>query len=219
MDANEFGNYLKLIRDKSLSRPAMADKAGVHVNTIKAYEMDGRLPDVDYLAALAIETGHCFSDLINKRLLAGKLGQIAQEKHLFVEEVRGERGEYEVVDPRPTGVEAIPVLGSNNLKLIDKTLLPSGINIRVLKLFDGRHQTDSTSQVMLVNTEDKAVQDGQLFVIDIGNGAISRRVHHGLAGSLMLATDNPGMTPLTVPAEQVDNIVFLGRVVCAISYF
>lgn len=216
MDATEFGIYIQQIRDKFLSRKAMAEKSGLHSNSIKGYEVEGRLPDVDYLAALSVETGHCFSDLINKRLLAGKLGQVAQEKHLFVEEVRGE---YDTSDTRVTGVEAIPVIGSNEVKLIDKTLIPGGTDVGVLQIFDNRQQTDSASQVMLVDTKDKAIQSGQLYVIDIGQGPISRRVQHGLSGSLMLATDIPGMTPLTVPAEQVDNIVFLGRVVCVISYF
>lgn len=213
MDAIEFGNYIKLIRDNVLSRPAMAKKSGLHVNTIKGYEMEGRLADIDYLAALAVETGHCFSDLVNKRLLAGKFGQIAEEQHLMVSDISAD---YKV--SKKSSTVTIPVFGSKQKMFLDTKMLPTGIEQDNLALFDARHQTDFQPQILVFNTADKAVQDGQLFVIDIGNGAIVRRLQNGLGGSLLLATDSPGMAPLAVSREQIDNITIVGRVVCVLSY-
>ncbi|WP_460862226.1 S24 family peptidase [Rheinheimera gaetbuli] len=213
MDAIEFGNYIKLIRDNVLSRPAMAKKSGLHVNTIKGYEMEGRLADIDYLAALAVETGHCFADLINKRLMAGKLGGVAEEQHLLVSDIRAD---YKVTKKSQT--LAIPVYGSNSKLHIDNRLLPNGIEHAALALFDARQLVEFNSQVLMFNTAEKTIQDGQLYIVDIGNGAVVRQVQNGLGGAIILSSDKSGITPLTVPREQIDHITVLGRVVCLLSY-
>lgn len=213
MDPIEFGNYILQIRDNALTRKDMAEKTGLHVNTLRGYELEGRLPDIDYLAALAVEAKHDLADLLNKRLLAGKLGRVAEEQHLMVQEAGGD---YSVSKELPTA--NIPVIGCNESRHIDVKLLPENVDSGDLALFDSRQQADFQSQVMVVNTADKVVRDGQVYIVDFGNGAMPRRVQLGLGGSLLLATDSPGMAPLAVPREQIDNITLVGRVVCVLSY-
>lgn len=214
MDANQFGDFIMQIRDKVLSRPAMAEKYIWHVNTIKAYEKDGRLPDIDYLAALSVETGHCFADLVNKRLMAGKLANVAEEQHLLVSDTRAD---YKVT--KRSSTLAIPVYGSNTKLHLDNKLIPNGVEHSALTVFDANQQGELNSQVFIFNTADKTIFDGQLYIVDIGNGAVVRQVQSGLGGAIILSSDKSGIAPLTVPREQVDHITVLGRVVCAINYF
>jgi hypothetical protein len=214
MDANEFGSYIKQIRDKFLSRPAMSEKTGLHVNTIKGYEMEGRLADIDYLAALAIETGHDFADLVNKRLKAGKFAKTVKTNHLMLQEINGT---YQA--SKKLSLVYIPVIGSNEERYLDKSLLPKGVEHSHLELFEAGQQVELKSQILLVNTSDKVIQEGHLYLLDIGNGPVARRVQSGLAGSLLLVTDNPSIAPITVLKEQMSDITFIGRVVCAINYF
>ncbi|MCD1597900.1 hypothetical protein [Rheinheimera aquimaris] len=213
MDANQFGEYIMQIRDKVLSRPAMAEKHGWHVNTIKSYEKEGRLPDIDYLAALSIETGHCFSDLVNKRLMAGKMGSSGKAQQLMVGEVTAT---YEVSKQAP--VVALPVFDSKEQIFIDSRLLPGNIPHEYLVLFNADAEANFYSQLFVFNKLEKVIQDGQLYLLDIGSGAVVRRVQNGIAGAIVLSSDQSGFAPLTVSREQIDHITVMGRVVCTINY-
>ncbi|WP_027671273.1 XRE family transcriptional regulator [Rheinheimera baltica] len=213
MDMIEFGSYILQIRDNVLTRKDMAEKTQLHVNTIRSYELEGRLPDIDYLAALALETGHCFSDLVNKRLLAGKLGRIVEKSQLMVSDLLTEHR----VDSAPETV-SLPLFGSNRYIKIDVSLLPHKVPSSALLVVDTRHHIENPEQVILLNKEDKTVQDGELYVVDIGNGAAVWRLQIGLGGSMILSSEKSGITPLTVPREQIDHITILGRVVCVLSY-
>lgn len=214
MDANEFGEYIMQIRDKVLSRLAMAEKSGWHVNTIKGYEKEGRLPDIDYLAALALETSHSFSDLVNKRLLAGKLGKAVEEQHLLV----SESGAAYEVKQDPLSV-SIAVLGAEQSMVIDRNLLPDNVDQSKLVLLDARSSAENLAKVFIADTSNPVIQDGQLFLIDIGNGVVVRRIQYGLGGSVVLTSENSTIPPLTVTREQIEDIIFIGKVVSAISYF
>lgn len=211
MDSNEFGEFIKAIRDKILSRPAMAEKTGLHVNTIKGYEQDGRLPDVDYLAQLAIETGYSFADLLNKRLLAGKLGKVAEDQHLMVME---KREGYDVSVSTVSATFKLPLLGSDSYLLVDNRLLPADIELEQLAL----HKEDDPLQYVVVNCSDKNIQDGLTFVVDYGIGPVTRAIQFGIAGAVILVSDSKNTPPLTVQEAQRELINVVGKVVCRITY-
>jgi hypothetical protein len=214
LDAIEFGSYILQIRDNVLTRKDMAKKTQLHVNTIRGYELYGRLPDIDYLAALALETGHCFSNLVNKRLLAGKWGKKAEDNHLMLID---SSDEYKVENSQDT--VSLPSVGSDRYIKVDVGLLPRMVPSTALMVLDTRNHIDSAAKVVLLNKDDKTIQDGQLYVVDIGNGATVWRLQLGLAGSIILSSEKLGITPLTVSREQIEHITIMGRVVCATSYF
>ncbi|MEE2025064.1 XRE family transcriptional regulator [Alkalimonas mucilaginosa] len=212
MDSNEFGEFIKMVRDKVLSRPQMAEKTGLHINTIKGYEQEGRLPDVDYLAQLAIETGHSFADLLNKRLLAGRVGQVAKDKHLLVAE---RISDYQVSVKPARNLPRLPVLNQDKSVFIDDELLPAGLDLSHLIVL----QVDEPlRRYLVVDPEDKALQDGQTFILDYGTGLVARKIQFGIAGAIMLIAEGQAAAPLTVPDEQRDQIKLIGRVVCSINH-
>lgn len=212
MDSNEFGEFIKVIRDKSLSRPAMAEKTGLHVNTIKGYEQDGRLPDVDYLAQLAIETGHSFADLLNKRLLAGKLGKVAEDQHLMVTE---QQEAYSISVTPAAKHPRLKLFGQDRYLYIDEALLPANIDWRDLVLFNIE---DGKAGFAMISIEDRDIQDGASYLIDYGTGPVVRTIQFGLAGSIVLVAEGQGGAPLTVSSDQRDLVKVHGKVVCTISY-
>lgn len=211
MDSNEFGEFIKVVRDKILSRPAMAEKTGLHVNTIKGYEQDGRLPDVDYLAQLAIETGHSFADLLNKRLLAGRLGKVAEDQHLMVME---KREGYDVSVSTVSATSKLPLLGTDSYLLLDNRLLPADADLVHLALI----KEDDPEQYVMINCDDKGIQDGHSFVVDYGVGPVSRLIQFGLAGTIILVAEGKNSPPLTVQNSQRDLIKVIGKVVSKLTY-
>ncbi|WP_299072783.1 S24 family peptidase [uncultured Paraglaciecola sp.] len=72
MSAKEFCEFIFELRKAFTTRSAMAEKWPWHRNTMIGYERD-RLPDVDYLYAISVETNYDFIELIKKRLSAGFL--------------------------------------------------------------------------------------------------------------------------------------------------
>lgn len=74
MNTSDFCEYIwKLRENAGVSRPKMEKKWPWHRNTIMSYEKEARLPDVDYLYALSLETGAEFLELLKLRLSAGML--------------------------------------------------------------------------------------------------------------------------------------------------
>lgn len=72
---NDFCKLIFDIREKKVTRSEIARKYPWHRNTLLSYETD-RLPDIDYLYALSVETGFDFKILIKLRLQAGILGNL-----------------------------------------------------------------------------------------------------------------------------------------------
>ena len=108
MDKDEFHNYLMKIRDSRFSRPQFSELAGFPVTTIKSYEKGGILPDIDYLAALAMHTGHPFSDLILKRVSIGTqhaaVELIRREFNLNRQKAETKTGQSEMLDKPLVGL-------------------------------------------------------------------------------------------------------------------
>tara|TARA_R110002124_G_scaffold154927_1_gene322006 strand:+ start:1324 stop:1881 length:558 start_codon:yes stop_codon:yes gene_type:complete len=74
MNASEFCGFIFDLRKSAIERTKFTEIYPWHVNTIKGYEKD-RLPDVDYLYALAEVTHFDFYELIRMRLRAGVLSR------------------------------------------------------------------------------------------------------------------------------------------------
>jgi hypothetical protein len=74
MNASEFCAFIFDLRKSAIERTKFTEIYPWHVNTIKGYEKD-RLPDIDYLYALAETTHFDFYELIRMRLRAGVLSR------------------------------------------------------------------------------------------------------------------------------------------------
>lgn len=75
MLVTDFCRLILEIREQKVSRSEISRKYPWHRNTLLAYETD-RLPDVDYLYTLSVETGYDFKNLVKLRLEAGILNDL-----------------------------------------------------------------------------------------------------------------------------------------------
>lgn len=192
MDSSEFGKWIKGIRAPHLSRAAMAKKYQRHANTLKAYENEGRLPDIDYLFALAAETKHDFQELLMERLKSAQKGSQLPTT-LDVSGICESPARYFTGDGRygekhkewkATGVTMTPTV---------------------------QHGAD-----VIYDSEAQTIQDGSLYVLEINQEECARRVQKQIDGGLVLICDNPQYPPQTLNGDQASELLVLGRI-CAVT--
>ncbi len=207
MDANEFGNFIMELRDKRLSRPEMANVSGYHVNTIKGYEKEGRLPDIDYLAILSKETGHSFLDLIAKRLSAGKFPDAVTEFNAA--EVHVTRTPNVTPHARmqmKDGVWSVPLawLGgtSDSFSVIEQT----GTEMAPLIL---------PGSLLAVDASDSNVLKGGIFVLNLMGQQVTRAIE-SVNGAVTLSGGAESI-PFTVAHSDLDKLKVVGRVVAVMT--
>ncbi|WP_416305174.1 XRE family transcriptional regulator [Neptunicella sp. SCSIO 80796] len=228
MDQIEFAEYIGGLRDKRITRKEMATKWPWHLNTIRGYEKGERLPDVDYLLALSIETGADFVDLIEKRLMVGVLN----DEH-YLELLTNAR----LVDPD----EPLLVLGQqthikvNNLDAVcepgnsEYSFAPKKVKIpldwvgdshlgeNTLATFkiadDSMEPTIIKEAHLLIDTSKNELQNAQVFALRINNDIYIKRVHKDISGGVVLLSDNSKYPPINLEKEQLKEIKVVGRVI------
>lgn len=170
MSETDFCARIRQIRESitpQLSRKAMAEKWPWHENSIKGYEKD-RLPDVDYLLALSIESGHDFMELVNDRIKSGILAGNPLLKTL--DKLAGDFG--------------------NTLEVTDDAMLP----------------TFGKGSLVFYDPSSVTLEEGKVFLFDFNGRWSARRVQFIPTGDLLLISDNPKFSDVTVPQDKVTSI-------------
>jgi len=183
MKTEEFCKFIWNLRESAnISRPAMEKKWPWHRNTIMSYEKESRLPDVDYLYALSVETGHDFYDLVKMRLSAGLL-QLHDE----------------FVQPGiPTDIVA--------------TALKTDTFIYYDASDDSMAPTILKNASMSIEPADKTLKQGCIYALKLNAEVVPRRVQYGLNSDLSLVADNNIYLPILVAPAERKNIIIIGKV-------
>jgi len=183
MKTEEFCKFIWNLRESAnISRPAMEKKWPWHRNTIMSYEKESRLPDVDYLYALSVETGHDFYDLVKMRLSAGLLQLHDNYVPLSI----------------PTDKTATAVKTDTFLycEASDDSMAPT-----ILK-----------NASMKIDPADKILKQGCIYALKLNNQVVPRRVQFGLKDELRLVADNNIYLQILVTPGERENIVIIGKV-------
>lgn len=205
MNNKEFGNYIRDIRKaRYSSRDAMSKEWVWHKNSIQNYEDGTRLPDIDYLAALAISTGHSFEELVRKRL---EVGHIPDKAHLLA-------WDKDQVQDNPTNTNlAVPLYNSQELIVVDEKLVPHS-NIESLLFFkvggDSMIPTIADNEIILLDTSEKALKEGSVIVIKMRGDFYVRRVQVNFNDSFTLACDNPLFNSSVVTKSDLSTLEVIG---------
>lgn len=205
MDAAEFGDFIMELRDAKLSRPDMAAFCGYHANTIKAYEKDGRLPDVDYLAALAKVTDHSLADLIAKRLSAGKFAEMVERDHLFVAE------DEQTYKSKPVQISTT------------WTYLQSWVGDAKGDLVAHIENSSDMAPFIvpgsqaLVDLSDRDVRKGGVFLLELMGQLVIRFVKPAADGHIRIETASPGGLPMAVSIDDLGKLQVKGRIVAVVQ--
>lgn len=184
MKTEEFCEWVRGIRDSQISRREFARKYPWHENTLKNYDKD-RLPDVDYLYAVHLETNHDFNDLLLKRLQSGVLMDFQ-------------------LDPPRFGVEESPA-----------PYRSEGRTQKYVSKDDSMEPTIMRDSECLLDCSDRRLQEGKIYGIKYNDQFTIRRVQSDLNGGFLLLSDNPHYKTVSIPGleNQLDKLSVIGRVV------
>lgn len=216
MKSDTFGDYLKRIRSKVRTRVEMSAVSGLHVNTIKGYEQEGRLPDIDYLACLAMETGHSLAELINMRLSSSRQGEAFLKCNLVVADKAACGNDS---NGSNTDFFKIKRFEKDGFITLDRSLVPKGVACEDLTLFCVPSDSiERAKRYVLILTKDSSIIDGATYLVDYGHGPVIKMVQVGIDNSLILADDNKALSPLVVTHGQRHSVSILGKAICRIDY-
>ncbi|WP_102798762.1 S24 family peptidase [Bowmanella denitrificans] len=211
MDAEKFGELIFQLRESVLSRAEMARLYPWHVNTILAYEKQGRLPDTDYLAALSYETKSDYVQLIRQRVQAG----ILAEEH------------PNVIGWVEAATAAIP--GEHPSYVTAPDCEPGHMIMERAALYDPEHKrcaeidddamepTLPAGSVVQYMVDSTPLQDGKLYALALNDRTVIRRVQFGFEGELLLVADNRKFETLHLTKQQATRLKVLGKVCLVVT--
>ena len=195
MTSTEFSKYIFNVRDQNgISRPAFSKKWNYHPNTIKSYEKEGRLPPVDYLAALSMETGESFIKLTRLLLSVGPLSHSSN----YLDFDRLLEGDYEVV------------INESPVKYDKKR--HSGVRFALDT--DAMAPTIASGAVVTCDEykDVSQIKDGKIILLNIEGNLTARRIQYLVDGQVLLRCDNNNYESMTISKEALSQLNILGIV-------
>ncbi len=202
------GERLRKIRGE-MSQLELAEKLGVHKNTLANYEKNERLPDVEVLNKLLdvfpdIEPGWLLTGVIEKQYPSAE-GYIVPPRN----EVGGrERGGAMIVS------EQVVDYVSFRSDWVRYTL---GIPAHYLSLIsvkgDSMEPTLSDGDLVLIDLRANRVEDNAIYVIQSNDSLLVKRIQRKLDGSMVVRSDNPIYETEVLTGETADRLEVVGRVV------
>jgi phage repressor protein C with HTH and peptisase S24 domain len=202
------GERIKELRGE-IQQSELAEKLGIHKNTMTNYERGERFPDVNILLKIL----EVFPDTNPGWLLTGegspkKTGSV---KEGFVtlarqqpESNQGRHGEREQIVDFVFFKE----------EWIERCL---GVPTKDLALLtvkgDSMNPTLNDGDMILVDLRVSRVKDSAIYVLEFGKSFLVQRIQRRLDGSLVIKGDNPLYEPEILPKEGVESLKVLGRVV------
>jgi transcriptional regulator with XRE-family HTH domain len=192
--SSEFGEYIfNIRRENGISRPTFSKKWGYHVNTIKSYEKDGRLPPVEYIAALSIETGSSFVPLVSLLL---SVGPLANTEHSHT------------LSTLMTGQPALSI-GEQNASYSKEG---STLHYRVEN--DSMTPTIVKDAVVTYETykDNSQIKDGSILLLSIEQSLMLRRVQFTNDKQYVLSCDNAHFSSSTYTKSAFEKLSIVGVV-------
>lgn len=193
MNSKQFGQWIKEIRAAHISREKFSAKYGWHVNTLKSYENKGRLPDLEYLFSLAVETSFDFFELVRQRLLAAQ-----EDKDIFTDidviEVCESHSPYVLSSPQ-SGISQYTHDSDNMFPVINKGALIS------------------------YDTSQNQLQDGKMFVFKFNDLLQVRRIQIMNHGGVMLICDNNAYSSQELNKTESEELQIVGMVTAVTNYY
>lgn len=200
----------------------MANRYPWHENTIKSYEKD-RLPDVDYLYALAVVTKFNFKILLQSRIETGinELNyQMAEREQLLngmdeklILESLEEHSKY--LDSIEKG-EYPPSLDTDDKNFeIPELDMQSFVEV----LDDAMEPTIKRGSIVEIDFSDTSLSPGGVYSFGVQNGksssvlSIIRRVQSSINGNMILVSDNPNYQPQELSDKLKREIKIFGRLI------
>ncbi|MGB1835814.1 XRE family transcriptional regulator [Marinobacter adhaerens] len=218
--AGAIGERLTQIRGAK-SQGAFAEELGVHKNSLGHYERGNRVPDAETLLKL-VEMGYDAN-----WLLTGKGEPKTEHAHAIlsqdIEKLKRLDEEFALIPGYNVQVAAGhgSIAGdetpSRELAFRRKWLRFRGFNEKELALVfakgDSMEPTISDNETVMVDTSEKQLRDGHIYVIRNGDHLLVKRIQTLWNDGVQLLSDNKEYPPQEVSSSDLENLEVIGKVV------
>lgn len=206
------GARLKEERERlGYTQPAFAELAGTTKKSQIDYEKDSTQPKASYLANIAVIGADILYIVTGVRLIEQK----KEQKSDFLDEfdlvnvydvaISAGHGSICAGDAQPTSRLAFRKDWLNKNGLHAKDLLI------VYAMGDSMIPTIQDKEKLLVNSADKELTDGFIYVIRNQENYWVKRVQRQFDGSLLLISDNKMYPPMQLALNEANDVEIIGR--------
>ncbi|MGF2735365.1 XRE family transcriptional regulator [Marinobacter sp. DUT-1] len=205
----------------SMSQAAFAEKLGVHKNSLGNYERENRTPDAGFLAKL-IANGYDSNWILTgvgepKLQREKKSSNETDESGLRFEEEFALIPGYNVQVAAGHGSIAGDEAPTRELAFRRKWLRFRGLHEQDLALVfakgDSMEPTISDNETVMVDTSEKKLRDGHIYVIRNGDHLLVKRIQTLWNDGVQLLSDNKEYPPQEIASSDLENLEVIGKVV------
>ncbi|APG24005.1 XRE family transcriptional regulator [Syntrophotalea acetylenica] len=190
----------------------LAEKLGVHPNTIRNYENGKRSPDTEFLAKLLEEIpGTNPGWLLTGEGARHRGDHQAQEGYVMFPR-------YEIQAGAGPGrlVESEQVVDFVSFK---EDWVRSYLRVPRQKLAllnvkgDSMSPTMNDGDLILIDMRSDRIEDSAIYVIEFDEALLVKRIQRRFDGSVAIKSDNPFYEPEIIPKERAQSLRIVGRVI------
>ncbi|MGM0769962.1 MAG: XRE family transcriptional regulator [Pseudomonadota bacterium] len=218
--ATAIGERLAEIRG-SKSQGAFADELGIHKNSLGHYERGNRVPDAEVLLKL-VEMGFDANWILTGKgsprpeATSTNLNQDLEKLKRLDEEFALIPG-YNVQVAAGHGAIAGDEAPTRELAFRRKWLRFRGFHEQDLALVfakgDSMEPTISDNETVMVDTSEKKLRDGHIYVIRNGDHLLVKRIQTLWNDGVQLLSDNKEYPPQEISSSDLESLEVIGKVV------
>ncbi len=207
------GNVGERIRELrgEMQQVELAEKLGIHKNTMTNYERGERFPDVNILLKIL----EVFPDTNPSWLLTG---EGSKKKSEPVQEgfVMFPRYELQVGAGPGRHIESEQIVDFVSFKedWVQNFLRVPRKDLALLTVKgDSMNPTLNDGDMILVDLRASRIEDSAIYVLEFEDALLVKRIQRKLDGSVVIKSDNQAYEPEILPKERVESVRIVGRVV------
>lgn len=205
------GDRIKELRGE-MQQGELADKLGIHKNTMANYERGDRFPDVNILQKIL----GIFPDTNPAWLLANEGSKSRSDSTHQEGYVMFPRYEIEAGAAPGRHIESEQVVDFVTFKeeWIQNFLRVPQKNLALLSVKgDSMNPTLNDGDMILVDLRTTRVEDSAIYVLEFEDTLLVKRIQRKLDGSVVIKSDNDLYEPEAFEKNQVESLRIIGRVV------
>jgi len=190
----------------------LADKLGVHPNTVRNYESGKRTPDTEFLARLLEK----FPGTNPGWLLTGEGARQKGDAQAQEGYVMFPRYELQAGAGPGRLVESEQVVDFVSFKedWVRNYLRVPRQNLALLDVKgDSMSPTMNDGDLILVDLRSSRLEDSAIYVIQFDDALLVKRIQRRFDGTVVIISDNPVYEPEIILKERAESLRIVGRVI------
>jgi transcriptional regulator with XRE-family HTH domain len=202
------GSRIKEIRGE-MQQAELAEKLDIHKNTMANYERGGRFPDVNILLKML----DVFPDIAPGWLLTGEgskyKSEPAREGFVMFSEMQTNADHGRQIE----GKQVVDFISFKEEWLQSVLRVPKNHLTLLTVRGDSMSPTLNDGDIVLVDVRGTKVVDSALYVLEMEDSFLVKRIQKKLDGSVVIKNENPLYEAEDIPSNKVPSLKVAGRVV------